>query len=118
MRFFRSLQSSRLLWPAPAQPTPRRHPSKPVRIVVPYSPGGGTDIVARAVGQKLADKWHQSVIVDNRVGANGMIGAEAVAKAVADGYTLLMSTPAEVSTNPHLYANIPYNAERDFAPVP
>jgi tripartite-type tricarboxylate transporter receptor subunit TctC len=92
-------------------------PSRPVRIVVPYSAGGGTDIVARAVGQKLAEKWGQSVIVDNRVGANGIIGADAVAKAPADGYTLLMSTPAEVSTNPHLYVNIPYNAERDFAPV-
>jgi tripartite-type tricarboxylate transporter receptor subunit TctC len=92
-------------------------PSKPVRIVVPYSAGGGTDIVARAVGQKLNEKWGQSVIVDNRVGANGIIGADAVAKAPADGYTLLMSTPAEVSTNPHLYANIPYNADKDFAPI-
>lgn len=93
------------------------YPSKPVRIVVPYSAGGGTDIVARAVGQKLSDKWHQSVIVDNRVGANGIIGADAVAKAPADGTTLLMATPAEVSTNPHLYPNIPYNAERDLAPI-
>ena len=93
------------------------YPTKPVRIVVPYSAGGGTDIVARAVGQKLSDKWGQSVIVDNRVGANGIIGADAVAKASADGYTLLMSTPAEVSTNPHLYPNIPYNAQRDFAPI-
>jgi len=93
------------------------YPTKPVRIVVPYSAGGGTDIVARAVGQKLSDKWGQSVIVDNRVGANGIIGADAVAKASADGLTLLMSTPAEVSTNPHLYANIPYNAQRDFAPI-
>jgi len=94
-----------------------QYPSKPVRIVVPYSAGGGTDIVARAVGQKLSDKWGQSVIVDNRVGANGIIGADAVAKASADGYTLLMSTPAEVSTSPHLYPNIPYNAGRDFAPI-
>src|SRR5215831_170750 len=93
------------------------YPTRAVRIVVPYSAGGGTDIVARAVGQKLSDKWGQSVIVDNRVGANGIIGAEAVAKASADGYTLLMSTPAEVATNPHLYANIPYKAERDFAPI-
>jgi len=93
------------------------YPTKAVRIVVPYSAGGGTDIVARAVGQKLSDKWGQSVIVDNRVGANGIIGADAVAKSSADGYTLLMSTPAEVSTNPHLYPNIPYNAERDFAPI-
>ena len=93
------------------------YPSKAVRIVVPYSAGGGTDIVARAVGQKLSDKWGQSVIVDNRVGANGIIGADLVARASADGYTLLMSTPAEVATNPHLYANIPYNAARDFAPI-
>src|SRR5882672_279753 len=100
-----------------AAPALAQYPSKPVRIVVPYSAGGGTDIVARAVGQKLSDKWHQSVIVDNRVGANGIIGADAVAKAPADGYTLLMATPAEVSTNPHLYPNIPYNAERDLAPI-
>ena len=93
------------------------YPSKPVRIVVPYSAGGGTDIVARAVGQKLNEKWGQSVIVDNRVGANGIIGADAVAKSPADGYTLLMATPAEVSTNPHLYPNIPYSAQRDFTPI-
>jgi tripartite-type tricarboxylate transporter receptor subunit TctC len=107
----------RILLLACASPALAQYPSKPVRIVVPYSAGGGTDIVARAVGQKLSDKWGQPVIVDNRVGANGIIGADAVAKAPADGYTLLMSTPAEVSTSPHLYANIPYNAERDFAPV-
>jgi tripartite-type tricarboxylate transporter receptor subunit TctC len=93
------------------------YPVRPVRIVVPYSAGGGTDITARAVGQKLNEKWGQSVVVDNRVGANGIIGADAVAKASADGYTLLMSTPAEVSTNPHLYPKIPYNAEKDFAPI-
>jgi tripartite-type tricarboxylate transporter receptor subunit TctC len=93
------------------------YPAKPVRIVVPYSAGGGTDIVARAVGQKLNEKWGQSVIVDNRVGANGIIGADAVAKAPADGYTLLMATPAEVSTSPHLYPDIPYNAGRDLAPI-
>ena len=103
-----------LACPAPAS---AQYPSRPVRIVVPYSAGGGTDIVARTVGQKLAERWGQTVIVDNRVGANGIIGADAVAKAPADGYTLLMSTPAEVSTNPHLYANIPYDALRDFAPI-
>src|SRR5262245_29115973 len=75
------------------------YPGKSVRIVVPYSAGGGTDIVARAVGQKLAERWGQSVIVDNRVGASGMIGAEAVAKAPADGYTLLMATPPEIAVN-------------------
>jgi tripartite-type tricarboxylate transporter receptor subunit TctC len=99
------------------QAIPQSYPSKPVRIVVPYSAGGGTDIVSRAVGQKLGDKWGQSVIVDNRVGANGIIGADAVAKSPADGYTLLMATPAEVSTNPNLYPNIPYSAERDLTPI-
>jgi len=93
------------------------YPARPVHIVAPYSTGGGTDLVARAVGQKLAERWGQPVLVDNKVGANGMIGAEAVAKSPADGYTLLMSTPAEVSTNPHLYANISYKADRDFAPI-
>jgi tripartite-type tricarboxylate transporter receptor subunit TctC len=93
------------------------YPGKPIRIVVPYSAGGGTDIVARAVGQKLAERWGQSVIVDNRVGASGMIGAEAVAKAPADGYTLLMATPPEIAVNHFLYPKVAYNPERDFAPI-
>ena len=93
------------------------YPGKPIRIVVPYSAGGGTDIVARAVGQKLSEAWGQSVIVDNRAGASGMIGAEAVAKAPADGYTLLMATPPEVAVNHHLYSKVSYSPERDFAPI-
>src|SRR5262245_15267153 len=93
------------------------YPTKAVRIVVPYSAGGGTDIVARAVGQKLSDRWGQSVIVDNRAGASGMIGAEAVAKAAPDGYTLLMATPPEIAVNHFLYPKIAYNPERDFAPI-
>ena len=93
------------------------YPSKPIRLVVPYSAGGGTDIVARAVGQKMSESWGQSVIVDNRVGASGMIGTEAVARAPADGYTLLMATPPEIAVNQHLYAKVPYNAERDLAPI-
>jgi tripartite-type tricarboxylate transporter receptor subunit TctC len=94
-----------------------QYPAKAIRIVVPYSAGGGTDIVARAVGQKLAERWGQSVIVDNRVGASGMIGAEAVAKAPADGYTLLMATPPEIAVNHFLYPKVAYNPERDFAPI-
>ncbi len=93
------------------------YPGKPIRIIVPYSAGGGTDIVARAVGQKLSEAWGQSVIVDNRAGASGMIGAEAVAKAPADGYTLLMATPPEVAVNHHLYSKVSYSPERDFAPI-
>jgi len=93
------------------------YPGKPVKIIVPYSAGGGTDIVARAVSQKLNESWGQSVLVENRAGASGMIGAEAVAKAPADGYTLLMATPAEVATNHHLYSKVSYDPERDFAPI-
>src|SRR6267378_6496724 len=93
------------------------YPAKPIRIIVPFSAGGGTDIVARAVGQKLSERWGQSVIVDNRVGASGMIGADAVAKASADGYTLLMATPPEIAVNHFLFAKVAYNPERDFAPI-
>src|SRR5207245_2589748 len=93
------------------------YPTKPVRIIVPYSAGGGTDIVARAVGQKLADAWGQPVIVDNRAGASGMIGAEAVAKAPADGTTFLMATPPEVAVNHHLFSKVSYKPERDFAQI-
>ncbi len=104
-----------LLCPSPV--LAQAYPGKPVRIVVPYSAGGGTDIVARAVGQKLADAWGQPVIVDNRAGASGMIGAEAVARAPADGTMLLMATPPEVAVNQHLFSKVSYNPERDFAPI-
>jgi len=100
-----------------SQALAQSYPGKPVRIVVPYSAGGGTDIVARTVGQKLNEKWGQAVIVDNRVGASGMIGADAVAKASADGYTLLMATPPEIAVNHFLFAKVAYNPERDFAPI-
>jgi tripartite-type tricarboxylate transporter receptor subunit TctC len=93
------------------------YPSKPVRIIVPFSAGGGTDIVARAVGQKLAERWGQPVVVENRVGAGGMIGADAVAKSAPDGYTLLMCSPAEVAVNHHVYPKVPYDPARDFAPI-
>ncbi len=93
------------------------YPARAIRIIVPFSAGGGTDIVARAVGQKLSDSWGQPVIVDNRAGAGGMIGADAVAKSPADGYTLLMASPAEIAVNHHLYAKVSYDPERDFAPI-
>jgi tripartite-type tricarboxylate transporter receptor subunit TctC len=92
------------------------YPSKPVRIIVPYTPGGGTDTSARLIGRKLADAWGQQVIVDNRPGASGMIGTEMVAKALPDGHTLLIVVSAH-AVNPALYTKIPYNTERDFAAV-
>jgi len=98
---------------AAAQP----YPARPVRIIVPYSPAGATDILARTLGHKLGDAWHQSIVVENRVGASGMIGAELVARAPADGYTLLMASPAEIAVNQHVYATMSYNPQQDFAPI-
>jgi tripartite-type tricarboxylate transporter receptor subunit TctC len=92
-------------------------PSKTVRIVVAYPPGGGIDVMARQIADKLTQVWKQSVIVENRPGANTIIASDAVAKAPADGHTLLMTTDATFSINPHIYAKLPYDAERDFVPV-
>lgn len=92
------------------------YPDKPIRVVVVYPPGGGIDILARALGQKLADVWGPPIIVDNRPGAGTTIGAAIVAKAPADGYTLLM-TDVSFAITPALYAQLPYDATKDFAPV-
>src|ERR1043165_7153413 len=92
-------------------------PDKPVRIVVAYPPGGGIDVMARQIAEKLPSQWGQAVVVENRPGANTIIAADAVAKATADGYTVLMTTDATFSINPHLYARLPYDAERDFVPA-
>ena len=94
----------------------QEYPAKPVRIVVPSSPGGGTDILARQIAAKLTERWGQPVIVDNRPGAGQMIGLELVAKSPADGYVLAMAaTPLAV--NSALYKKVPYDPVRDFAPV-
>ena len=92
------------------------YPAKPVRIVVPYPPGGPNDIVARTVGQKLSEQLGQPVIVDNKPGASGNIGAESVAKSPADGYTLLLLTTGH-TINPSLYPKLGYDLEKDLAPV-
>jgi tripartite-type tricarboxylate transporter receptor subunit TctC len=92
------------------------YPNRTVRIVVPVSAGGATDMFARLLAQGYAEAWNQQVIVDNRPGAGGMIGSEIVARAVPDGYTLLMAYTAHV-TNPSLWTRIPYDTLRDFAPV-
>ena len=92
------------------------YPSKPIRVVVPFPPGGGTDIVARTVTPKMAEILGQSFIVENRAGAGGNIGTEAVAKSPADGYTLLVAS-ASTAINTTLYPNLPWDPTRDFAPV-
>ncbi|HZE10115.1 MAG TPA: tripartite tricarboxylate transporter substrate binding protein [Burkholderiales bacterium] len=110
--------ASILLFAALACPVlSQTYPARPVRIIVAFSAGGGTDLVARAVAQKLSERWGQSVLVDNRVGASGMIGADAVAKANPDGYTLLMASPQEIAVNHFLFAKVAYDPERDFAPI-
>lgn len=92
------------------------YPVRPIRIIVPYQPGGLPDIAARLIGPKLADAWKQSVVVDNRAGAGGIIGTELVARSAPDGYTLLMASPAYV-TLPAVYAKLPFDVLKDFAGI-
>jgi tripartite-type tricarboxylate transporter receptor subunit TctC len=93
------------------------YPSKPVRLVVPFPPGGPADSVARVLAQKLNDALGQQVVVDNRAGATGTIGAGIVAKAPPDGYTLLLGTSNEIAMSPGLYEKLPYDPTKDFTPV-
>jgi tripartite-type tricarboxylate transporter receptor subunit TctC len=101
----------------PFQAGAQTYPSKPIRFVVPYPAGGPLDTVARLLGQKVSESTKQPVIVDNKPGAGGNIGADAVAKAPPDGYTILMGAVATHAINPTLYAAMPYDASRDFIPV-
>lgn len=91
-------------------------PTKAVRIIVPFAPGGSTDLVARMVGQKLSTVWGQPVVIENRAGAGGNVGADLVAKAPADGYTLLMAS-GSITINPHIYKNMPFDTTKDLVPV-
>lgn len=92
-------------------------PNKPVRVIVPFSAGGATDIVTRTVTQKLAEIWGQSIVVDNRAGAGGNIGADLAAKSPADGYTLFMTSGSIVTANQHMYRKLSYNAAKDLVAV-
>ena len=93
------------------------YPQRPVTWIVPFPPGGGTDISARTVAAKLGEKWKQSVVIENRAGAAGIVGTDAAAKARPDGYTLLIVNVGIVSINPALYPKLPYDAEKAFVPV-
>lgn len=93
------------------------YPAKAIRFIVPYAPGGPTDILARILGQKLTERWGQPVVVDNRAGANGAIGAELVSKSPADGSVLFLGNTSILAINPAVYRRLPYDAERHFQPV-
>ena len=99
--------------PAPAQ----QYPSRVVKIIVPQAPGGATDTFGRAIAQKLSERWGQPVVVENRAGAAGNIGTDAVAKSAPDGYTLLVTYAGSQAINPALYANMPYDSAKDFQPI-
>ncbi len=102
-------------WSAPAL-AQDAWPNKPVRLVVPFAPGGSTDVIARMMAQKLTEVWGQTVVVDNRAGAGGNLGADIVAKSPADGYTLLFGT-GSITINPQLYKKMPFDTKKDLVPV-
>ncbi len=115
-RHARSLAAAAITAAAPAAAGAQAYPAKPVRMIVPFAPGGGTDVIARLLAAGLSESLKRQVLVENRAGANGIIGSEAVARSPADGYTLLfVSSPHSV--NPSMYAKMPYDTLRDFAPI-
>ena len=117
MRMLRTLAAALAVTLLPALAAAQPWPNKPVKIVVPFAAGGATDVVARLLAQKLQEAWGQSVVVENRAGAGGNIGAEVVAKSPGDGYTLLMTSGSIVTANPHIYKSMPFDAARDLVPI-
>src|SRR2546421_779554 len=117
VHFARALVVALLVVAAPVALGQAAYPTRPARLVVPFPAGGTTDLLARAAAQKLSEAWGQQVIVDNRPGAGGNIGAELVAKSAPDGYTLLMGTVGTHAINASLYAKMPYDHVKDFTPV-
>ncbi|HLT27565.1 MAG TPA: tripartite tricarboxylate transporter substrate binding protein [Zeimonas sp.] len=105
------------LWAAPFAASAQSWPERPIRFVVPYPPGGPLDLVARALAEKLDGQLGQRVVVENKPGAGGNIGADLVAKSAPDGYTIVMGAVATHAINPYLYARMPYDANADFAPI-
>ncbi len=103
--------------PAGAQEDPAKYPTRPIRIVVGFTPGGGNDLIARIVGQKLSENLGQPVIIDNRPGGGGIVSAEHVAKSAPDGYTLLVGASGAMAINPAVYSKLPYDPIRDFVAV-
>ena len=93
------------------------YPNKPIRVIIPYAAGGTADVVGRAIGVKLTEAWGQQILIDNRAGGGGNIGTDQVARSSADGYTLLLATDIQMAINPHLFKQLPFNPDKDFAPV-
>ena len=116
-RFWKRLAAVALAMTLPGFTFAQAWPSKPVKMVVPFAAGGATDVVARLLAQKLGEAWGQSVVVENRVGAGGNIGGDAVAKAPPDGYTLLMASGAIVIAGPHMYKSLTYDPARDLVAI-
>jgi tripartite-type tricarboxylate transporter receptor subunit TctC len=102
---------------APAAVLAQKYPAKPVRLVLPFTAASAVDVLARLYAQKMSEAWGQQVLVDNRTGAAGIIGMEAIARALPDGYTLGMGNAATLALNPHLYQKLPYDVARDYAPI-
>ena len=100
--------------PAAAQDA---YPSRPIRLIVPFTAGGGSDLVARSIGQKLSESWKQPVVIDNRPGGNTVIGAELTARSAPDGHTLMLTVHTTLVVNPALYPKLPYDPVRDFTPI-
>ena len=103
--------------PATAQEDPSKYPTRPIHIVVGFTPGGGNDIIARIVGQKLSDSLGQPVVIDNKPGGGAIVATEYVAKAAPDGYTLLVGASGAMTINPAVYARLNYDSVRDFVPL-
>ena len=102
---------------APPMAGAQAYPSRPVKLVVPFPPGGSLDIAGRLIAQRLTEMWGQAVVVENKPGAGGNIGADFVAKSTPDGYTILLGALSTHAVNPNLYAKMPYDAVKDFAPI-
>lgn len=103
-----------LATPAALAQTPA-YPSKPIRLVVPFSPGGASDLTARTLAQKMGESMGQSIVVDNKPGANGVVGIELVTAAAPDGYTLVLTDRGSLTVNPWLYVKLPYDPQKDFS---
>ena len=93
------------------------YPNKTIRIIVPHPAGGGIDLISRAIGNQLSQRWGQPVVIENKPGSGTIVAAEGLAKAAPDGYTLMVTTDSTISVNPHLYARLPYDPVKDFAPI-